>query len=224
MRAHCACRRWVRGKLKGMLQVLGRLASINVRKVLWTCHELDLPHELQQWGTGELKLDSTEFKALNPNGLVPVIRDGDFVLWESNTICRYLAAAARREDLLPDAAAPRAGVEQWMDWASTQLNNAYLYAFLGLVRRNPNNQDPRLIAASLANWNTQMALLEARLQATAAYVAGAHFTLADIVIGLAVHRWYHTPAERPDLAAVAEYYRRVSARPAFTAHGSVGQP
>ena len=84
-----------------MLQVLGKSTSINVRKVLWLCDEIGLPHEQQQWGSGHRDTHLPEFTALNPNALVPVIRDGEFVLWESNAILRYLAARQARTDLLP---------------------------------------------------------------------------------------------------------------------------
>ncbi len=99
-----------------MLQILGKATSINVRKVLWTCHELGVAYELEEWGSGHRPTDTPTFRALNPNAMVPVIRDGTFVLWESNAICRYLAAEHGRDDLLPSAPRERALVEQWMDW------------------------------------------------------------------------------------------------------------
>ena len=98
-----------------MLQILGRSSSINVRKVLWLCAEIGVPYQQQMWGTGFQSTQAPEFLALNPNALVPVIREGDFVLWESNTICRYLAGKHHRGDLLPEAPEARARVEQWMD-------------------------------------------------------------------------------------------------------------
>ncbi len=73
-----------------MLQILGKASSINVRKVLWACAELGLPFEREDWGSGFKATDAPEFVALNPNAMVPVIRDGEFVLWESNSIIRYL--------------------------------------------------------------------------------------------------------------------------------------
>jgi glutathione S-transferase len=118
-----------------MLRVLGRSTSINVRKVLWLCAELDLLIDHEEWSDGERSNRSDEFKQWNPNGLVPVINDGDFVLWESNAICRYLAAQHGREDLLPIDLRQRALVEQWMDWQTTQLNNSWRYAFFALVRK-----------------------------------------------------------------------------------------
>ena len=207
-----------------MLQVLGRPNSINVRKVLWLCAELDLPYEHTPWGVPELPLKSPEYVALNPNALVPVICDGDFVLWESNTICRYLAAKHNRADLLPTEPTARARVEQWMDWMATELNNSWRYAFMALVRKNGDYTDPRAIEASIANWNRHMSLLEAQLQRTGAYAAGSTFTLADITVGLAMHRWFMTPMQRPELQAVQAYYERLSERPGYRAHGRNGVP
>lgn len=207
-----------------MLQVLGRPNSINVRKVLWLCAELDLPYEHTPWGVPELPLKSPEYLALNPNALVPVIRDGDFVLWESNTICRYLAGKHGRTDLLPAEPAARARVEQWMDWMATELNSAWRYAFMALVRKGADYTDARATESSVANWNRHMTLLDAQLQRSAAFVVGSSFTLADIAVGLATHRWFMTPMQRPALPAVEAYYERLSERPGYRAHGRNGVP
>lgn len=99
-----------------MLKILGKSPSINVRKVLWACHELGLDYEQEQFGSGFQSTQTAEFKALNPNAMVPVVLDGEFVLWESNVICRYLAAREGREDLLSSDPKRRALTEQWMDW------------------------------------------------------------------------------------------------------------
>ena len=198
-----------------MLRVLGRASSINVRKVLWTCAELALEHAHEPWGEGSLELRSEAFLALNPNGLVPVVVDGDVVLSESNTICRYLASVAQRTDLLPAAPAARARVEQWMDWQATELNSAWRYAFMGLVRKSADHADPAGIGKSARAWNEMMGLLDRQLDKTGAYVTGEQLTVADIVLGLSTHRWLMTPIERPALPAVAAYYDRLCARPAF---------
>lgn len=214
-----------------MLKILGKPVSINVRKVLWLCEELGLAYELEPWGAGWRSTDTPEFRALNPNAMVPVLLDPDvpgeprpFVLWESNTICRYLAGKAGRDDLLPRDPRARAGVEQWMDWQGGDLNNSWRYAFLGLVRQSPAHQDPQAQAEGVRNWNRHVAMLDEQLRRTGAFVTGATFTLADIVLGLSVHRWYMTPMERPELAAVAAYYERLSQRPAFMQHGRNGTP
>jgi glutathione S-transferase len=207
-----------------MLQILGRASSLNVRKVLWLCDELGIAFEREDWGAGFRSAQSPEFLALNPNGLVPVIRDGDFVLWESNTICRYLAAKHRRLDLLPVEAQPRALVEQWMDWQATELNNAWVYAFMALVRKNASHRDEAQIQASVEAWSQQMDILEAQLSRTSGFVVGDDFTLADVVVGLSVHHSFMTPIEHLDLPAVTRYYDKLGTRPGFRKHGRNGIP
>jgi len=207
-----------------MLRILGKPTSINVRKVLWLCEELALPHVLEPWGAGLRDTNTPEFRALNPNALVPVLIDGDAVLWESNTICRYLAGKAGRDDLLPRDPLGRARVEQWMDWQAGDFNNAWRYAYMHLVRKSPAHQDAGAMAASAASWNRHVAMLDAQLARTGAYVAGPAFTLADIGIGLSVNRWYETPIERPALSHVRAYYERLSERAAFRLHGRNGMP
>jgi glutathione S-transferase len=207
-----------------MLKILGKSSSINVRKVLWTCTEIGLPYVLAQYGSGFQPTDTPEFLQLNPNGMVPVLVDAGEALWESNTICRYLAAKHRRADLLPDAPMARAQVEKWMDWQICELNPAWRYAFMALVRHSPAHQDPVALAAGVAEWNRLMGLLDAQLDATGAHAAGADFTLADIALGLSAHRWLSTPIERPALAAVQAYVERLSSRPGFALHVRNGHP
>lgn len=207
-----------------MLRILGRASSINVRKVLWTCAELNLPYEREDWGTGFRSTASAEFIALNPNAMVPVLIDGDFVLWESNAICGYLATQYPLDELLPTAPRERALVEQWMGWQATELNSAWRYVFTARVRNSPSHTDESAIALSEAQWNHCMALLDRQLERTGAYVTGACFSLADVVLGLSVNRWYLTPMQRPELPAVAAYYERLGERPGFQVHGRNGEP
>jgi glutathione S-transferase len=207
-----------------MLQVLGRPNSINVRKVLWLCTELGLTYQHEPWGEADKPLRSPEYVALNPNALVPVLRDGGLVLWESNTICRYLAGRERRTDLLPTEPPARAQVEKWMDWQLGELNTAWRYAFMALMRKSAEHTDAHAIEASVASWNRHMTLLDEQLQRTEAFAAGKAFTLADIVLGLSTHRWFSTPMQRPALSAVEAYYDRLTERPGFRAHGRNGMP
>ncbi len=207
-----------------MLRVLGKASSINVRKVLWTCAELDISYAREDWGSGFQSTRQPEFLAMNPNGMIPVIVDGGLILWESNTICRYLASQYGAGALLPQAPAGRALTEQWMDWQATELNNAWRYAFMALVRNSPEHADPARIAASAASWNAHLAILERQLTDTGAYVTGAHFSVADIVLGLSINRWLMTPIERPSLPAVADYYARLAERPGFEKHCANGVP
>ncbi|MDB5962753.1 MAG: putative glutathione S-transferase-like protein [Massilia sp.] len=205
-----------------MLKILGKPSSINVRKVLWTCDELALPYVLEAWGTGTLSLQSSEFLALNPNAMVPVIDDDGFILWESNSICRYLADRHGDGALLPPPSQERALVERWMDWQATDLNTAWRYPFLSLVRASPAHQDAAQLAAGVAAWNRAMRLLDTHLAANGPYMTGERLTLADVVIGLSVNRWKATPLAHAELPAVEAYFDLLSQRPAFLLHGNNG--
>lgn len=202
------------------LRILGRRESINVRKVLWTLDEVGLAYQFEAWEHGLSEQRIAELHALNPNGQFPILVDAQEPLWESNTICRYLVGKAARDDLLPTEPRARAQVECWMDWQATDLNGAWVYAFLGLQRRKPGYSDPGLIAASIEAWNRKLAILDAQLERTGAFVAGEQFTLADIVLGLSVHRWLGTPIKRPDLPNISGYYERLKARQHFHDHAN----
>lgn len=111
-----------------------------------------------------------------------------------------------------------------MDWQATELNNSWRYAFMALVRRSVMHSDQAAIDASIASWNDHMRIVEKQLLDTGAYIAGETFTLADIVIGLSVNRWFMTPIQRPELQAVSAYYDLLDRRAAYKAHGRNGTP
>lgn len=209
-----------------MLKVYGQPNSINVRKVLWLCAELDLPYERIDWGGyGQFcSVDAPEFRALNPVGMIPVIDDAGTVVWESNTILRYLAAKAGRTDLLPTDPAARARIEQWMDWQVSDFNNTWRACFVGLVRKS-TAFSAEAIAASIQQFNAAMGVVESQLERNGGHIAGGSFTLADIPIGLSVNRWYAVPMEtRPQYRAVAAYYDQLAERLGYRAHGRNGVP
>ena len=206
--------------MSAALRLWGRTSSINVRKVLWTADEIGLAVDQQDpSGSGAARL-----RGLNPHGLTPVIEGDELVLWESNTICRYLAHKHARTDLLPVPPHARARVEMWMDWQAAELNPVWRYAFMSLVRGDGAYRDANEIARSEREWNAAMRVLDAQLAATGAYVAGRGFTLADIVVALSVHRWRETPIDRPAVAAVDAYLIRLADRPGFRVHCAPGVP
>lgn len=204
------------------MKLLGRLTSINVRKVMWTAAQLGLDLEREDWGAGFRSPQEPGYLAMNPNGLIPVLVDGDFTLWESNTICRYLATQRYATTLLPTEAQARARVEQWMDWQAGELNNSWRVAFMALVRGQPAT--PEAIDAGVANWNRHMGLLDAQLARTGAHVCGETFTLADVVLGLSAQRWRNAPIERVELPAVQAWMQRLAARPGFAEFVDNGMP
>ncbi|MBS0420712.1 MAG: glutathione S-transferase [Proteobacteria bacterium] len=205
-----------------MLKIHGYAASINVRKVLWVCAEIGLSFEREDWGGAYRPTSDPAFKALNSAGMVPVIDDGGVIVWESNTIVRYLAASRGRADLLPVQPAARARVEQWMDWQASDFNNSWRVAFQGLVRRNPAFQEPRAIEASLSQFSTMVGMVDAQLARTGAYIAGADFTVADIAIGLSLRRWNSIPVTRPAYPNVERYYETLLTRSGFQRYGRDG--
>ena len=198
-----------------MLRIYGHAESINVRKVLWMCDELELPFAPSA---------DPQLRAMNPVGMVPVIDDGGVVVWESNVIVRYLANSRGRTDLLPVEPAQRAHVEQWMDWQASDFNNSWRVVFQALVRRNPEFQDERAVEKSAAQLSGMIGILDGVLGRTGAFIAGKQFTVADIVIGLSVHRWRSIPRAWPRYANVERYYERLLERRGFQAYGRDGGP
>ena len=206
-----------------VIKILGRSNSINVRKLLWVCDELKIPYQREEWGREFRSPQEALFLQLNPNATIPVLIDNDFVLWQSNSIIRYLANQYAGQQLYPIDAKRRALIDQWIDWQGIELNNSWTYALMNLVRHSPEHQDTALVEESILSWNHLMHLLDQQLAKTNAYIIDEHFSLADIVIGLSVQRWYLTPFHKPDYQNVQAYYQRLSQREAFMRWGNNGQ-
>lgn len=207
-----------------MLKIYGRPNSLNVRKVLWLCEEIGQPYERTDWGRDHRPTTEPEFMAVSIFGVVPVVDDGGFILRESNTILRYLCTRHGRHDLYPTEVRARALVEQWMDYANTDLGTGMRPVFQGKVLGIKPHDIPGVIAWGAADWNKQMTRLDTVLQAAGPYLAGPAFTLADIPAGLMVHRWMVIDFEKPRLPALDAYYARLCERPGFRSHGCNGMP
>ncbi|MCF5703477.1 glutathione S-transferase family protein [Pseudomonas syringae] len=207
-----------------MLRILGKASSINVRKVLWTCAELQIPFTREDWGSGFRSTNTPQFLALNPCAMVPVIEDGDFTLWESNSIIRYLVSRYGDAQLYPSEPMARARVDQWIDWQASELNRSWSYPLMSLVRKSPDYQDSAALATGIEQWSKNMQILDRQLQSTGAYVSGEVFSLADIPIGLSVNRWFETPLAHPHLPAVSAYYDRLNQRNGYRLYGRNGTP
>jgi glutathione S-transferase len=152
-----------------------------------------------------------------------VVDDDGFILRESNTIVRYLAAKHGRTDLYPTELKARARTEQWMDWASTDLYSGVRSVFLGLVVKMAGIT-PQAIEEGAKEWAQQMQRLDAHLARSGPYITGNSFTIGDIPVGLVVNRWFSIPFQKPKLAAVETYYDRLGERAAYRAHGRNGTP
>lgn len=207
-----------------MLRILGRANSFNVRKVLWTCDELGIAYEREDWGRGHRSTDDPEFLRYNPNGLVPAVVDGDVVLRESNTIVRYLASKYGDDKFYPTDLVERATCEAWMDWANYETSISLRGAFLAGVMREEIWNNDWFIETGRRLITKEVGQIDEHLQSTGPYLTGDDFTVADIPIGLVVNRWYYLEFDRPEYPAVARYYEQLSTRPAYMMHGRNGLP
>ena len=203
-----------------MLKVWGRKNSMNVQKVMWALAELGLPNERIDAGGAFGQTKDPQYLAINPNALVPTLVDGDFTLWESNSIVRYLAA--RHDDnrrLEPADLQVRARAQMWMDWQLSVLQPSQRDLFWGLIRTAPDKRVAAAIDASRAKNTNAMAMLDAQLARTT-YVAGDAFTYGDIPVAINAYRYWALVPDHPPLPHARRWYDTIAARPAFAAHVS----
>lgn len=196
-----------------MLKIWGRTNSVNVKKALWAAEELGVKYERIEAGLQFGVNKTPEYLKMNPTGLVPTIDDGGFVLWESHTIVRYLAAKHGAGTLWPIDIKMRADAERWMDWAFT-FQNAMRPVFWGLIRTPAEKRDMQAIEDGRRKCIELLAIPEAGL-AGKPYVAGNAFTMGDIPLGCEVQRWMRVPIERPGFPNVQAWFERLCARPLF---------
>jgi glutathione S-transferase len=197
-----------------MLKIWGRANSINVQKVLWCCGELNLKFERIEAGLQFGVNTTPEYKAMNPNALVPTIDDDGFVLWESQAIVRYLARKHGMGTLCPSSPKTCADADRWMDWNATTVWINLRPIFWNLVRIPPEKRDTGLVNDSRNKLAASMAILDAHL-AKRKYVTGDEFTMGDIPLGTAVQRWFNLPIERESFKNLEAYYQRLQRRAAF---------
>ena len=195
------------------LKIWGRMSSINVKKVVWTAQELGLEFQRNEAG-GQFGLVRTpEYLRLNPNALVPVMEDGDFVLWESNVIVRYLCAKHSPGQLYPSDLRERFEAERWMDWQQTTFSPASRPGFWQLIRTAPEQRNAQVLSDSNVAVEALLATLDAQL-GRHAFVAGDRFTMADVVLGCEAHRWFGLPQPRQSWPNVERWYQGLRARQA----------
>lgn len=201
-----------------MLKIWGRKTSSNVQKAMWAVGELKLAHERIDVGGSFGKNREPAYLAMNPNGLVPTLEEDDgFLLWESNSVVRYLAGKHGAGALEPADAKARALASQWMDWQLSVLGPAITPAFWGLIRTPPEKRDAAAIDASRAKTTEAMLMLDARL-AKAKYVAGDAFSYGDIPVGVMAYRFWQLVPERPELPNLKRWYDAIAQRQAFKDH------
>ena len=201
---------------QGQITIWGRANSVNVQKVLWRLRELDLGYERINAGMAFGKNHEPDYLAMNPNARVPTLVDGDFVLWESNSIMRYLVRAYRPQSpLYPHAARVRAGVDRWLDWTLSTLQPVDRPVFWALVRTPAEQRDMAAIQRDADAEAAQWRIVDAYL-ATRRYIEGDDFTLADIALGAYARRWFGVEGiSKPPFKNLERWFAQFASRPGF---------
>jgi len=197
-----------------MLKIWGNADSINVQKVLWCCEELGLPYERIDAGRHYGVVNTAEFRKLNPNGLVPTIEDDGFIVWESGSVLRYLAAKHGSGSLWPEDPAERAKADRWVDWSNSTLWPAMVPLFRAFLRTPEHERDDNVIEVAQRETLDELKILDAHLS-DKAFVGGDAFTMGDIAVGCAVWRWMALPIERDALPHVERWFDLLSRRETY---------
>lgn len=202
-----------------MLTLWGRRTSSNVQAVLWCIGELGLDYQLHNAGHRYGVTDTADFLAMNPNGRIPVLCDGDSApLWETGAILRYLAGRYGAPPFWPADGMARAQVDKWAEWSKINVSLGFTPPiFQKLIRTAPSAQDPAAIDRAVASLDRFLDIAEAQL-ARGRFIAGDDFTLADIQFGHLLFRYFDIPIARPDRPALRRYYDGLTTRPAYREH------
>jgi glutathione S-transferase len=201
-----------------MLTVWGRRSSFNLQKVTWLVGELGLEHRHIEAGGRFGGLDTPEFRAMNPNGRVPVIDDDGTIVWESHAILRYLAARYGQGRFWSNDAAERSQVDRWMDWSQTVLQPDFLMGvFWGFYRTPESQREWPAIREKVSRCARHFQLLD-KMLADRRFLCGNSLSLADVPAGTSLYRYFELEIERPSVPNVEAWYRRLQDRPAYREH------
>lgn len=214
------------GQTHSGITIWGRGSSVNVQKLLWAADELGLGYEHIEVGGKFGGNDTPEYRAMNPNGLIPVLRDTDgSIHWESNSVLRYLgnryAAASAQPTIWPADPGLRSLADRWMDWATSMIGEPMRVLFWGLVR-DPAGADLNALTRAEEQAAAYWARLDAHL-ANQPFVAGDQLTLGDIPAACQLHRWMVFPITRPRLPHLEAWYGRLQQRPGYGRHVMIPQ-
>lgn len=199
------------------MRLLGRSNSVNVKKVMWCAHELDISLERVDLGGPFGGVDTPEFRQRNPNGLIPVLEDGDLAIWESNAILRYLLATHGQGRLGSHDAISMARSDMWMDWVLSTLSVPFRELFLNKVRKTEETRDHEAMARGLVASGEKLAVVDTVL-ARQAWLSGEEFGIGDIPMGCYAYGWFNMDIERPELPHLQAWYERLTEREGYRTH------
>ena len=200
-----------------MIEIWGRRNSSNVMTAMWCIGELGLEYKRHNVGGSFGGLDTAEYQAMNPNGVVPTINDNGRIVWESNVIARYLAATYGVGSLWPDDPYQRALADQWMDWYKTTLYPGFMAIFFNLIRTAKEKQNKAAIEEGIKATAKVLPILDRQLERNA-FVAGEQLTMGDIPLGPVIYRYMNLDIERPALPGIEAWYQQLCQRPAYQKH------
>ncbi|MFA7681324.1 MAG: glutathione S-transferase family protein [Pigmentiphaga sp.] len=201
------------------LEIWGRCTSSNVQALMWCLAELELPSIRHDVGLHHGGNNLPAFLAMNPNGTIPVLRDGNSEpLWETGAILRYIASRYGNPVFWPEEALARAQVDKWAEWSKWNVAQFFSrFIFWPQIFVPPSQQDPAAVRRALPQLDRYLDIAEARL-AQQAFLANDNFTLADIQLGHILFRYFTLNTPRQTRPALERYYADLTARPAYREH------
>lgn len=198
------------------LELYGRKDSINVQKVMWFLGELGVEYTQIEKGGEFGGLDDEDFQALTPFGLVPVLKDGDFAVAESNAILRYLALTQPGgEAFYPNDPKLRATIDMWMDFGSSSMFGEFIKVFSGIVRTPVKDRKMGQIVIAARRFQMHTLKIGQTLD-NQSFITGNQPTLADIATGVYMFRFFSLPLiKRQSQARVEAWFTKLHKRPAY---------
>lgn len=200
-----------------MIKILGRPNSVNVQKVMWTAAEIGVSVDRHDIGGAFGGNDTDDYLEKNPNGRVPTLVDGDFVLWESQAIVRYLSESHGTAPWYPASAQDRGLCGQWMDWYIANLHPAMTVMFWQLIRTSDADRNNAAVAAAAVDAAKEWAILDKHLENNT-YLLGDELTMGDVPLGCAAYRWHTMDIQRPNLPNLKRWWDSLAARDAYKKH------
>lgn len=200
-----------------MMKLYNSPLSPNARIPVLTARHLGIELDIHHVNAAAGEHKSADYLKLNPNGLFPVLVDGDFILWEANAIAQYLCSKVPGTRLWPQQGRAQADVTRWQFWTVAHWMPA-LGPFLreNFVKklRGMGEPDAAALAAALPQLQRFAGVLEGALQGRA-WLVGDSVTLADFSVAAGL--MYLEAARLPlqDFAAIMRWFDGVRALPAW---------
>jgi glutathione S-transferase len=196
-----------------MLKLYHSTQSRSVRP-RWMLEEIGAPYEVVRLSIEGGDTKKPAYLAINPNGTVPTLVDGDLVIYESAAICQYLADKFPDKKLAPPVGTPARGLYyQWIHYAMSALEPPAVNIFLHTIRKPEAERIPQLVEEGKQQLKTVLGVID-RALAGREFIVGNQFTAADVLIGSTLGWCAMMGQVGAEYANVGAYLQRLMARPA----------